>query len=483
VLHDRIAEWEELARFAGSGERGALLGVVYGRRRQGKTLMLELLAEACEGFVFTGLQQSNPQNLRDLAEVYAGYAGMAGASFRDWHEGIGALLQLGERTARPLLVVLDEFPFLVDSAPELPSVIQRALSPRGRARRESMTRLILCGSALTTMRGLLAGSAPLRGRSRLELVVHPFGYRDAAQFWGAGGDPDLAFRLHALVGGTPAYLDMCGEAPAPGGDFGQWVVRHLLNPASAMFREGDVLLREESQVGDPALYHAVLGALCRGAHRRSEIAAVLGRPESSLAHAVSVLEHVRLVERIDDGLRQRRPVYRIADPLIRLHQLVIRPHEARLVARAGARVWAEAADTAAALIYGPHLETLARGWCLEHAAEQTLGGIASRVQPTVLACPQHRQGHELDVVVTEVRPFASDQVVAIGEVKATRAPVGDGELNRLEHLRGMLPPGRHAGQVRLLLFSRAGFTRALRESASLRGDVELIDLHRLYAGS
>lgn len=57
---------------------------------------------------------------------------------------------------------------------------------------------------MSVMGGLLAGSAPLRGRASLELVMQPFGYRDAARFWGAD-HPRLAALLHAIVSGTPAY--------------------------------------------------------------------------------------------------------------------------------------------------------------------------------------------------------------------------------------------------------------------------------------
>jgi len=65
-LHDRVEEWEALAEFAADTSPGAVLGIVYGRRRQGKTLLLELLAETAGGFAFTGLQQANAQNLVDL---------------------------------------------------------------------------------------------------------------------------------------------------------------------------------------------------------------------------------------------------------------------------------------------------------------------------------------------------------------------------------------------------------------------------------
>ncbi|WP_353944013.1 hypothetical protein ABII15_21900 [Streptomyces sp. HUAS MG91] len=58
---------------------------------------------------------------------------------------------------------------------------------------------------MSVMGGLLSSTAPLRGRAQLELVVRPFGYRAAAQFWDVAQEPALAARLHAVVRGTPAY--------------------------------------------------------------------------------------------------------------------------------------------------------------------------------------------------------------------------------------------------------------------------------------
>jgi uncharacterized protein len=458
------------------------MGLVYGRRRQGKTLLLEALTQAFGGFMFTSLQQSDAQNLSDISAACARYADTARATFSHWRDAIDALFQLGERSGDPLPVVIDEFPYLVQSAPALPSVIQAALSPMGRARQRSRARLILCGSPVTTMQALLSASAPLRGRAFLEMFVRPFSYREAADFWGVAEDPELAFRLHALVGGTPAYREMSGGPPERLAEFDRWVARRLLAPTGAMFMEGDVLLHGHADGADPTLYYAVLAAIVRGACRRSEIAGVLGRTDAGLTHPLTMLERTQLIERAEDALRQRRPVYRITEPIIRLSQLVIRPNEARLIGGAARQVWSEAAATVTSLIEGPHLEELARTWCQLHAEPETLGGRASRVQSTVIACPSHREGHQLDLVATEVRPYVGDRIIAVGEVKATRKLVNLGELHRLEHLRALLPATKVDAPPRLLLFSRSGFAADLTAEAGRRCDVHLIDLARLYGG-
>jgi hypothetical protein len=87
--------------------------------------------------------------------------------------------------------------------PALPSLIQRALEPTAQ-RRNTPVRLLLCGSALSFMGKLLAGSAPLRGRAGLELLVPTLDYRLAREFWGIG-DLRTAMLTNAIVGGTPAY--------------------------------------------------------------------------------------------------------------------------------------------------------------------------------------------------------------------------------------------------------------------------------------
>lgn len=481
-LFDRQTEWSELAAFVSDDRLGATLALLYGRRRQGKTLLLEHLAHAAGGLLVTGLEQSAAMNLRSVGTDYASYLGSAApVAFSSWEQAVEALLALGEGD-RPVPVIIDEFPYLLAGSPELPSILQRALSPRGRARLNSRARLILCGSAFSTMRDLLSGTAALRGRARRELVVHPFDYRQAATFWQLDGHWELALRVHALCGGTPAYLDYCGgDTPRALDELDGWVHRNLLNPSSAFFREGRLLVGEEPDLRNAALYLSVLTALSLGNTRRGQLAAALGRKESALAHPLAVLQETRLVEARRDALRERRTTYHIAEPILRLHQLVVAPEEARLTRRAAGQVWTELADMVSSKIYGPHFEQLCRQWAAEHAADATLGGRPSSVGSSVLTCPAHRSTHEFDLVVTENTAGAAARICAIGEAKWRTEPVGLAQLERLRHLRSLLP--QPAVPVRLLLFSRTGFAPPLRQSAAASEDVELVDLERLYVGS
>ena len=259
-----------------------------------------------------------------------------------------------------------------------------------------------------------------------------------------------------------------------------WVEKSLLNPASAMFREGNVLLSEETRVVDTAVYHSVLSALSQGRTRRGELAGAIGRPEGALAHPLTVLTETRLIEPLDDAFRQRRTTFHICEPVLRLHQLVIAPNESRLNRHRAKEVWDEVQDTVRSKVYGPHFESICRSWCAEHAEPSALGGTASRVLPALVACPEHRTNHELDAVVLGTRAGVADRIVALGEAKWRTERVGLTQLSLLEHIRSLVPAAEHS---RLLLFSRSGFTRALVSHAAERDDLRLVGLEQLYQGS
>lgn len=481
-VFDRDVEWKSLSDFAERRGPGATLGLVYGRRRQGKTLLLESLCAATGGFYHMALEQEDSLALRDLGESIGRFIDSPGpVALGDWNDAINALLYLGRRLSIP--VVLDEFPYLVAAANQLPSVIQRAFAPGATGRTSSRTHLILCGSALSVMARLLSGRAALRGRAMLDLIVQPFDFREAGRFWDLADQHELATRLHAVVGGTPAYKELSGIAPPQTlGDFDEWISATVLNPASALFREGRYLMAEEPGLEDRALYHSVLTAIAEGNTRPGQVAGILGRPQTAITHPLKVLEDIRLIRRDEDALRRRRPTYQITEPILRFYHAVMRRHLTRLELGSASDMWREARSTFPSLVLGPHFEELARYWTLRYASNETLGGTAVTVGRTVVQ--DRSQGRELEVdVVAAGRSSGSSRVRAVGEAKWQATRLDEGELERLIRIRSLLADQgvANAKSTRLLLFCPGGFTRGLQQRGR-RGEVELVDLARLYSG-
>jgi hypothetical protein len=383
------------------------------------------------------------------------------------------------------IVILDELPFLVGKAPEVPSVIQR-LFDEARSNTSLSFRLLLCGSVMSVMSGLLSGAHPLRGRATLELLVRPFDFRMAARFWRIR-NPNAVFLVHAIVGGTPGYRDLlAGSPPSKPSDLPEWLFGGVLNPSHALFTEAEYLLTEDPAISDRALYQSVLSAITQGAHTQREIGSRLGRTDQAMQHPLLVLERAGLIRRDADVLLGRRPLIRIADPMLRFHHAVIRPDVVRFESRRTREAWAAGTPRFETQILGPHFEDLAREWTFRFAAPSTLGGEPESVGFTQVNDPVRRERFEVDVVAVATRRGRHSKrpaLLAIGEAKAGAQQRGPGDLARLDRLRHLLAGRAMIESTRLLLFSRGGFTNELVAEARRRGDVELVDLARLYGGS
>jgi uncharacterized protein len=481
-VFDRDFEWSALDRFISDSQQGATLGVVSGRRRQGKTYLLEAACQAGDGFYFGATEATDTESLSRLgAALTAHLAPPSPFHFANWAEAVDVLLDLGRD--RPLPVVIDEFPYLVKANPELPSMIQQALRPFGHARSATRTRLLLCGSALSVMGKLLSGTAPLRGRAGLELVIPPLDYRLAAQFWGIT-DPKLAVKVNAIVGGTPAYRRefIRDDTPSGPSDFDAWVVRTVLNPETPLFREGRYLLAEEPDLRDVALYHSVLAAVAEGQSSRGAIASYVGRKDADIAHPINVLEDAGLITREADTFRDRRPTYRIAEPLIAFYYAIMRPVWAQLERPGNAtRVWRASGERFSKKVLGPHFEQICRSWTLDYADSDRLGGLPAQVGQGVVNDAAGKSVHQVDVVVTGIADGGKTPLLAIGEVKWGEV-MGTQQAERLRKIKSLLTDnGRYdTAQTKLMCFSAAGFSAGLRKEAAAGSDILLIDADQLY---
>lgn len=481
-MFDRHTEWAALSSFATDSKPGATLGVVSGRRRQGKTYLLRALCQATGGFYFAAEEAADAESLRSLGEALARYLDApAPMTFDGWHAAVDALLEVGRRRVVP--VVIDEFPYLVRANPRLPSILQNALAPLREAREASRTRLLLCGSAMSFMGRLLSGNAPLRGRAGLELVVPTLDYRLARRFWGVD-DPATALKVNAIVGGTPAYRREFVRDDTPDGrdDFDSWVLRTVLSPASPLFREARYLLAEEPDLRDGALYHSVLAAIAHGNAHRGGIASYLERKSGDLAHPLTVLEDCGLVTREPDAFKKNRTTFRIAEPLVTFYHAVMRPLWSDLEhTRDASRLWRRSQRRFVGNVVGPHFEHVCRHWARHFAEEALFGDFPARVCSGTVNDPANRTCHEVDVVVHGLNDDGGPSLLSLGEAKWGEV-MGLGHLGRLRRIRDLLaaqgsPEAERAG---LVCYGGAGFTDDLREAAEADPEIRLIGLPELY---
>ena len=333
---------------------------------------------------------------------------------------------------------------------------------------------------MSVMGGLLSGRAPLRGRAGLELLVHPFGYRDAARFWEIS-DPRLALLVHAVVGGTPAYRRELVREDTPAGlaDFDAWVIRTVLNPQTPLFREARYLLAEETEIRDPSLYHSVLAAVAEGNNTSGGIASYIGRKSNEVAHPLRVLEDSRLLVREPDLFRSGRARYRIAEPLITFYQAIMSREWARLEISGGATVWPGARARFLSQVAGPHFEAICRDYAIT-AHPSVFGGVPGEVGSGVVSDPANRTQIEVDVVVlAPAEPGHPRKILSLGEAKWDRV-MDLRHVERLRRARDLLAvKGFDTRETVLSCYSGAGYSPELQ--AAQNPDTRLVGLDQIYA--
>lgn len=329
----RERELAVLQELADSGKPE--LFVLYGRRRVGKTELLQQLCRGRRAAYFLAAQVRDKDNLRTFRNVLEEGLGdplIGSIEFPDW---TAALTFAAERAgSERLILVLDEFPYLCEANPGLPSLVQRFWDQRGK---RSSLMLVLCGSQVSFMeKEVLAERSPLFGRRTGQRRLEPLSPTESLRFFPTW-KREQALVAFGILGGMPAYLGRFDVRASLDDN----LLREVLRPEGYLFDEVHYLLHTE--LTNPSTYNSILAAVARGADKVGDVALAVGVDSPTANKYLHVLRELRLVAREvpltdPDPLRSRRGVYRIADRFVAFHFRHVQPHISLIEAGRGARV-------------------------------------------------------------------------------------------------------------------------------------------------
>ena len=180
---------------------GQMISLIYGRRRIGKSeLIKQVLKETDIKSVYYECKQTTEQNNVDsLAELIGEAFDFPKPAFENMEVLLRFLFQKSEK--EPMILVLDEYPYLRENSKGLDSVLQSVID---HYKDTSNMKLIVCGSYVDTMKALLERQNPLYGRIDLTLNLKPMDYYESALFYPEFSEEDKV-RLFSVFGGIPYY--------------------------------------------------------------------------------------------------------------------------------------------------------------------------------------------------------------------------------------------------------------------------------------
>lgn len=455
---DREREIQELTELAA---RPPGLVVLRGRRRVGKTFLLRVALPGERVVSLQAEEKPLPLQLEAFArECSRLLPGVPPLAFSGWGEAFEFVEHQG-RTGGALVVILDEFQYLVASDPSLESTVQRFWD-----RWDSdgvPVLLILSGSALSFMNQLLSGTRPTFGRSAFRPLLMPLSYRDCSAFAPANSPPTSLIERYAVFGGTPQYQKWAGQRP-----LFDAIERTCLLPDAPLHSDPEHLIREEAGIREPGPYFGTLEAIAGGHTGTSAIAARLQIKQQLATKFLSRLQELGYVARVEPrepgGKASGRGYWKIADPYFRFWFRYVFPNRSRLARGRSSELLAEIRHDLSTFV-GPIFEDCCREWLGRYSS---LGGDAIEVG----SWWSRRSDVEVDVVTLTKKGYG-----VLGSCKWSTRQVGENVLDDLYHVRGVL--GRPATRAALVLFSRAGFTQAVRTRAKDEG-ITLVEVADLF---
>jgi uncharacterized protein len=435
------------------------LVVVYGRRRIGKSALLKEAAKDRPHVLYQATRVTPSLNLEGFKAEIARSLGADPLldGLGDW---LGVLTYLARKAADMpgLIVVLDEFPYLVEGDQALPSIIQKFWDAV--VANEGKLNLVLCGSMIAQMEDLLAERNPLYGRQTLPLEVKALPLRDAAGFFPDYPAEDRIL-AYAIFGGIPFYLRLCDSSAS----LEENVTNLLLADAGALVDEPNVLL--QSELRETQRYASILAAIADGCTKLGEIGGRVRdiKDSVSLSPYMKRLERMRLVRAVhslDASPKSRDTRYFVDDPLVAFWHRFVRPNMSSVMQGFGPEIWRHQVAPRLDEYMGGAFEEICRGYARRHAQE-SLPSPAQEIGQI--------WGADYDI---DVAGRLLDGSMVYGECKWRRGAIGADVLATLIERAGRTDYGRGVEDRYFVLYARTDFKTGVQERAKADGRIVLL---------
>ncbi len=432
--------------------------VIYGRRRVGKTALINHFLDGKKAIYFMGVESNAKQNLENFSKSIMEYSNgiETETSFLSFQAALEYVFRLAQKER--LILAIDEYPYVARSSKSLASTLQLLID---KYKDSSKLMLILCGSSMSYMEDhVLAYKSPLYGRRTAQMKLLPFDFEETCRYFKNLSNEDKAL-IYGIVGGTPQYLLQINDSLS----VEENIKNTFLNPMSFLYEEPINLLKQE--VREPAIYTAIITAIAAGASRMSEISGKVGEDTNVCSSYIKNLINLGIVQKETPygEKASRKSVYSIEDNMFRFwHRFVLENNSA--IARGATELVYRRIEPKLSEYMGKVFEDI----CKQYLWKLLLTGKCP-VEFTSLGRwwgndPIEKCQAEIDIMGEQDKDTA-----LFAECKWTNEKADIGVLETLAK-RSRLFSYKN---IHLYLFSKSGFSKGCVDEAKRMGNVMLVD--------
>lgn len=283
--------------------------VMYGRRRVGKTTILQEFARNSHSIFFPAREKNDALNLEDFSKVIQYHFDKTFiASFQNWED---AFNYIGSKVTERTTIIIDEFPYIIEENPSVKSILQHVID---HSWKNKNIFLILCGSSVSIMETDVMGrKSPLHDRQTSSLEVKPFDYLESSMFFSNYSNEDKLL-AYGILGGIPRYL----EAFDPHLSIEKNIASKIIRNGAYLHEEPDNLLK--AKLRETNVYSSILSAIANGRNKIIDIANFIHEDRTKVAKYLITLQTLRLIEKripCGDPETSKKSIYVIKDPFFK----------------------------------------------------------------------------------------------------------------------------------------------------------------------
>ena len=464
----RTRELEELERYY--REDAFHFAVFYGRRRVGKTVLINKFRENKKSIFFTAAETTAKENLELLsAQILSVLAPEAPKNpFNSFNDAFDFCFKAAEK--KRLIFIIDEYPYLAESDRAVSSLLQAAID---KYHASSRMFLILSGSSMSFMENQVLGyKSPLYGRRSCQFKIEPFNYYECAQMLPGFNYIDK-ITLYGMCGGIPEYIARINNSLS----VQQNAENLFFNPSGRLFEEPSNLLKQELKT--PQTYNGIITAIATGASKVNEISSAAGIETSQCSNMLSTLISLGIVKKefpagqSTQAKPSRKTIYLLADFMFRFWHCFVRPNLSRISMGLGKTVCAEVFEKSSGIIetyMGPVFEECASQflWKETHRSKHNFKTIGRWWGSN----PKEKKEEEIDILAIDGKG-----TTFFGECKWRNTRTGSDVLDELIRKSEFFPL---SAKKRYIIFSKSGFASPLIKTVEQRKDTELIQAQGMF---
>ena len=439
--------------------------VIYGRRRVGKTALINEFCKDKATIYFSALSASSQENLEALSKAVYNYKNPDAAvapTFRSYDDALCEITAMARQ--QRLIFVIDEYPYLAKAEKSISSRLQHIIDHQWQ---DSKLYLILCGSSMSFMEYQVLGyESPLYGRRTAQFKIQALTYREVTKF-----HPNLSLEdqalLYGVTGGIPHYINKLDVED----NLDQALLDNLFNTSSYLFEEPENLLKQELR--EPAIYNSVISAIAGGASRLNEISTKVGLESGICTKYLKVLLELGILKKETPITEKtgKKTIYMIDDNFFRFWYRFVPGNMSAISAGRISNVY----ERAVKRYYPDYMGLVFEKMCQEYLNryEKNLPIMLSSIGQWWGTDSKTRKEVQIDIVGT---PAEGNEYI-IGSCKYRNEKIGIDELKLIQDYASVF---RKDGVFHYYIFSKGGFTPALLD-AEKKGEVTLLTLEDIFA--